>query len=425
VDHRSPVTQLALASLIALASLMAFPADALAEDQPVPEAPETTPAKIADAPSDAPLVAPPANAGSGLVVPFARQINWGGYFDIEYIDAEGSVSKYDQHRLIFDVNGALRPGLTFQIELEFEHGSRVNKGANDGEIGVEQAWMNLSLGGGLSLRGGALLMPFGYTNLHHDSHIRDFSLRPQVSSVLVPTTWTESGVGFKGDINMGLANRLEYYAYAVQGLTSDIKLDKGVRDARKSLKADNNNNKAGVFRLAYVSGGGSDHDAGTSASSIAASWYRGEYSDDGATSRRSLTMFGIDGRWVSGPLAVTAEYVTVGTDGGLNPGSNPIPRDMGGFYVHVTYSFFPEFLRNGLFDNNGQWKQSAFALLFRYENVLIEDPVGSADNDKNHAVIGINWRPDPMFVIKLEFTHTDADGVQNLDGFVASIAVGF
>ena len=50
----------------------------------------------------------------------------------------------------------------------------------------------------LNYRGGIILSPLGKFNLVHDSPLQDLTERPMVSRFIIPTTLSESGMGFFG-----------------------------------------------------------------------------------------------------------------------------------------------------------------------------------------------------------------------------------
>ena len=65
--------------------------------------------------------------GSGALIyarPFvaAPKAILGGYMDIEYVNREGSPSKFDQHRLVPFIYGDVSDHVKFAAEIEFEHG---------------------------------------------------------------------------------------------------------------------------------------------------------------------------------------------------------------------------------------------------------------------------------------------------------------
>src|SRR5262249_49475236 len=57
----------------------------------------------------------------------------------------------------------------------------------------------------VGLRAGLFLLPFGFINEHHEpTHFYGVQ-RNFVETLIIPTTWREGGVSFRGDADFGLA----------------------------------------------------------------------------------------------------------------------------------------------------------------------------------------------------------------------------
>jgi hypothetical protein len=93
------------------------------------------------------------------------------------------------------------PNLHVASEIEYEHGGAVaGDEETDGEIKVEFATVDLKAADALNLRAGVILSPLGRLNVFHDAPMLDLTDRPLVDRDIIPTTLSEAGVGFFGQI---------------------------------------------------------------------------------------------------------------------------------------------------------------------------------------------------------------------------------
>src|SRR5690606_3487884 len=103
--------------------------------------------------------------------------------------------------------------MRFVSELEFEHGTA--------EIALETALLDFEFFPELVLRVGVLLTPLGAFNQAHDGPIWDFVDRPLVSTLIIPSTFTELGAGLHGTVIAGPLD-IDYQVYATQGLADGV-----------------------------------------------------------------------------------------------------------------------------------------------------------------------------------------------------------
>ena len=120
-----------------------------------------------------------------------ERVKIGGYGSVRF---EGnSLNKladtFTFRRFVLTTDAQIAPRLRFYTELEFERFRKLELersvdragagllvqqaigGTNDSEIALEQAWLQYDLTDWLSLRGGAVLVPLGRFNLHHDDNL--------------------------------------------------------------------------------------------------------------------------------------------------------------------------------------------------------------------------------------------------------------
>ncbi|MCP4000213.1 MAG: hypothetical protein GY727_04800, partial [Gammaproteobacteria bacterium] len=131
-----------------------------------------------------------------------------------------------------------------------------------GELKIEFATIDFLMADWLNYRAGIILSPLGKYNLVHDSPLQDLTARPMVNRRIIPTTLSESGMGFFGTFYPTELSKVDYEIYAVNGFQAEdgvdddgelIIVDPGlsfIRSSRGSQKHDNNRNPAIVGRLA-------------------------------------------------------------------------------------------------------------------------------------------------------------------------------
>ncbi|MFO0730480.1 MAG: hypothetical protein U0361_05705 [Nitrospiraceae bacterium] len=216
------------------------------------------------------------STGSGRLVyakPFvtAPKAIVGGYMDIQYrtqrhasIDNGfgGVASGFDQQRFVPFIYADITEHVKMASELEIEHGIRETS-SNELEFGLEFAHIDYLVNEQFNLRAGILLLPLGKFNLLHDSPLNDLTDRPLVSQFIIPSTVSETGIGFYGTLYPGRTSKLDYEFYVTTGpcgydkagtpLVNEAEGTRGARQ-RKCSSTDGlaiNNGKTVVGRVAY------------------------------------------------------------------------------------------------------------------------------------------------------------------------------
>ncbi len=364
-------------------------------------------------------------------------VSVGGYGSIEYENFKNSNSTFDQARFILNLGAQPHERLLFYSEYEIEHGG-TNYPGGDGEVKVEQAWMSYNINDLLSLKGGIVLVPFGKFNLLHDDDIQDLTERPLVARRVIPSTWTDAGFGFLGELPIGEKLNwkllpdfyLNYEAYVVNGLDEDIS-DTGLRNARGSASNDLNNSKDFVSRLGF--GLNRNLEVGFTS-------YFGKFGRSGNATRNGkddVLGLGADLNFKRGPFELVGDYAYFNfEDGALVDHDNnnsttavSAPEYMRGFYIEPRFHFWPKFLNNTFLGRG--FEDPKFTLVSRYDWVTIADDgdTGSGDNEERRFVLGLNYRPIESWVTKLEYQWNTSDNETlergDNDGVMASMAIGF
>jgi hypothetical protein len=367
------------------------------------------------------------NIGGRNISAFTRKSlyggsNIGGYFDTEYIFPADKPAFFDNHHLILQVSSLLHERIFFNTEIEFEHGGILGGGSNDGELKIEQGYLDFKLDDWLIFRGGVLLVPLGRLNVLHDSDFRDTTTRPLFSNTIMPTTWMEPGAGFYGTIYPDDNWEIFYETYIMQGLTDNLQDGNGLKKARPSLSKDNNNSKAITTRVGFSPFIGLDFGLGA------------YYSAFDEKLEKNLGLFVADLNWRNGPFELLGEAgLAVHSPTSYKSGDTDIALNgsMWGYYLEAHYHLFPDFLKGSFLGMD--FSNPVFTLVGRISQVDTDTSQLNV-NDRTELVLGVNYRPVANTVFKLEYQWNienqalltgDPSKEINNNQFIASVAVGF
>jgi len=304
----------------------------------------------------------------------------GGYMDLEFLAGEGG-STFDQHHFVPFLYAEVSDRVHVASEIEYEHGGEVaGDEETDGEIKIEFATVDLKAADVLNLRAGVILSPLGRLNLFHDAPMLDLTERPLVDRDVIPTTLSEAGLGFFGQIFPSEQLVLDYEAYLVNGFDDDAVDTSGVlqiRNARGSKKQDNNNSRAFVGRFGVSPRLGTE---------VGVSVHTGDYDREGAT---NLTIAALDVRFASGPVEFLGEGAMARGDyrDALGAGQT---AESSGFYLEGRFHFLAGAL--------GALPQSVFTGVARLD--YVDRDQTSDGNDQERLTLGVNFRPTEETVLK-------------------------
>ncbi|MDX2475202.1 MAG: hypothetical protein QNL91_16015 [Candidatus Krumholzibacteria bacterium] len=304
----------------------------------------------------------------------------GGYMDMEFEWTDDG-STFDQHRFVPFITGHVSERVTVSAEIEFEHGGNPDA---DGEVKLEYAVMDFRLSEGLQFRGGVLLSPLGSFNLLHDSPLNDLTARPMVSRQLIPSTLSESGMGFFGTMYPGEESVFSYQAYLVNGFNEGvISGDPGaeklrVRSGRGSQKQDNNEDKAIVARAGF---------SPALAANMGLSVHSGKYDDAG---EHRLTITALDAKWAFGALELQGEAALVNAD--VDEVTLPtVAGKQSGLYGQVNYHLLHDAALQG----------SVFTAVARVD--WIDYDTDQDGESEEGFTLGLNFRPTEETVFKMDY----------------------
>lgn len=315
-----------------------------------------------------------------------------GYMDAHFNKDIGEPGELDFHRFVLLFGHSFSSRIKFWSEIELEH-AFVEGGEPTGELELEQAYLDFLIKPYFNLRAGMLLTPIGIINERHEPPAFNGVERPQVETVIIPSTWFDMGIGATGDLGKGF----RYRAYLMGGLDATLfNAEEGIREGRQKGFFSSSRNPAKVVRLEY---------AGVPRLTIGTSLYTGHTGFNLNSTNPRVTIFNIDARyrydrfgirgllannWVSraGQLNISMERQV-----GVNPN---VASQMKGYYIEPEVHVLPQHWRHDL------------TVFTRYESFNTQekmplDFIPLPQFDRSARVFGITYKPVPDVAIKLDY----------------------
>ena len=332
----------------------------------------------------------PAPAADGSSQPQTGPVS--GYMDFHYNNRQHEDAVLDFHRFVLLFSHGFSDRVRFVAELEIEHA--VVSDETDGELELEQAYVDFLISRGFNVRAGMLLAPVGIINERHEPPVFYGVERPFVDTVIIPTTWFDAGVGVHGELGRGLRYRI----YAMAPLdASGFSAADGLRGGRQKGAESNARRLAGAGRVEYV---------GTPGLVLGGSVWSGATGFSTPRIDTGLTLIEFDGRYRIGELEARGQYAHGFLDGmeqlnrsvqrttGVSPN---VAEEIRGFYLEGSYFILPYPAPREL------------AAFLRYENfdTQFDMPAGLhplEQFDRDAWVFGLTYFPDPDVAVKIDYT---------------------
>jgi hypothetical protein len=364
-----------------------------------PTAPAATPTVPMPTPSA--LTAPAATPTPPLPLAGAAEpaTVLSSYGEISWLrPRDPSQSTADVSRFVIGLQHRFDDRTKMASELEVEHA--VSSADDQGEVEVEQLYVERRLTDTYGLRAGLVLMPVGLLNANHEPTAYYGVARNLVETAIIPSTWREGGLQLFGEH----ANGVSWTA----GLTTGFDLtkwDATASEGRESPLASIHQE----MQLAH------SRDLAVSASvdwrgmpglRLGASGFTGGASQGQAgfaSPHARVSLFDVHAQWTPGPWDVSALWTQgrIAGAGALNTmnagASTPVPKRFDGWYGQVAY----------------RWQLGDDAVLApfaRYEHANTGRgfdglPVGvdpGAYATEAVRTLGVNWLLNPNVVLKAD-----------------------
>ncbi len=317
----------------------------------------------------------------------------GGYGEVHYNG--GDKDEIDFHRFVVMLNHQFNDRLRLFTEVELEHA--LSGEGKEGEVELEQAYIEYDLSDAHRAKAGLFLIPVGILNEVHEPTTFYGVERNPVESNIIPSTWWEAGVGTSGDLPAHLKYDLAFHS----GLKTPIDGDNAfkIRNGRQKVSEAKATDGAVTARLRW---------AGISGVELGIS---GQYQND-VTQRESdegveATLASAHANIQQGPFGFRALYARWDLDGDA---PEAIGRDVQeGWYVEPSYRTELPLGELGFFARYNQYDNNAGS---------------SLDTEFDQYDVGLNYWPHQDVVLKADMAFIDAPSSED-DDEILNLGVGF
>jgi len=361
--------------------------------------------RIGESAAPKPASAPPAlGLGPSASKVYSKHgVSIGGYGEILYQNFSGSredgspsglTPTIDLARAVLYFGYKFNDHFVFNSEIEYEHA--VTASDKGGETEVEFAYLDWMSGKrAFNARAGLVLIPVGLINQLHEPPVFLGARRPDVETIILPSTWREIGFGAWGD-----AGPFSYRLYLVNGLNATGFAADGLREGSQEGSLALARNFALTGRLDYT---------GLAGVLVGASFFTGNSAQGHATpagesfgARTTFFDFHLDTRWRGASFRALWAQSTVGDAAAINQ-VNDLPRNESigsrqqGWYAEAGFDVL----------SLARATRMSLTPFVRYEawDTQAEVPDGYArnrENDVTQWTAGVVFKPIPQVVVKLD-----------------------
>ena len=334
------------------------------------------------------------DAKTAGVASWADKTTIGGYGELHYNNFEGEDNEIDLHRFVLFFGHEFTDSIRFFSEFEIEHG--VAGDDQNGEVEVEQAYVEFDLSENMQAKGGVFLMPVGILNETHEPGTFYGVERNDVENIIIPSTWWEGGAALNG--------------YFANGISWDLAISSGlempttgknafrVRSGRQKVSEATANDLSYTGRLKYTGIPGLEL-AGTVNYQSNATQSNNDGLNEGILYETHVI-------YNSGPFGFRALYARWNFNGAAVSAAGA--DDQYGWYIEPSYK---------------PWEKVGFYT--RYEKLD-----GARDQDQfDQWEIGANYWPHPDVVLKADYRDRNVDsnssGADDVKAFDLGIGYQF
>lgn len=304
----------------------------------------------------------------------------GGYGEMHYnnsLSGDGD-DEIDFHRFVLFVNHEFSDSIRLFTEVEVEH-SIAGDGEN-GEIELEQAYIEFDLNEFHQAKAGLFLVPVGIMNERHEPTTFFGVERNPVEKNVIPTTWWEGGLAFNGELGNGFGYDLALHS----GLNVETTGSKAfkVRDGRQKVSEADADKGAVTGRIRWN---------GIPGVSLASSMqYQQDVTQDNSVESVDATLFEAHADILKNGWGLRALYARWDMDG-------TEPEALGtdeqyGWYVEPSYRFDTPVGMMGLFARYNEYDNAAGS---------------NIDSKYQQTDLGINYWPHSNVVLKADVALVD------------------
>jgi len=305
----------------------------------------------------------------------ATKTTIGGYGELHYNNLEDQIGnadsdKIDMHRYVLFINHEYNDKLRFVSELELEHS--IAGDGKEGEIELEQAYIEYDYNNSTSISAGLMLIPLGILNETHEPNTFYGVERNPVEKNIIPSTWWEGGAKISHNLSEGV--NVQLMAHSGLKATTSFK----PRDGRQKVGNAGSEHFAYTGAIKYTTIPGLTVGAGFN--------YQADFSNGGSGGESSgadgALMTEVHAIYQKGKFGLRALYAAWDIEG---TGADALGRDKQfGYYVEPSYQVTETV--------------GVFGRFNKYDN---SDGNSTATTIKQ-TDLGVNWWIDPQVVFKAD-----------------------
>ncbi len=327
---------------------------------------------------------------------WAERTQIGGYGELHYnnLNGDGGAADKDEidfHRFVLFANHQFNDRIRFFSELEVEHVVVSSDDEDEGEVELEQAYVEFDLNPNHRAKAGLFLIPVGILNETHEPPTFYGVERNPVETNIIPTTWWAGGAALAGNLGSGFSYDLAFH----EGLKTSAADNFAVRDGRQETSKADASDFAGTARLKWT---------GLPGVELAGSFqYQGDIAQGTVANAGSANLIEVHGIVNRGPLGLKALYARWDLNGSA-------PAAVGadeqyGWYVEPSWRLNEQW---GVFARYNEWDNRAG---------------NSGNTQKKQTDFGVNFWPHPDVVLKADYQIQDNEDGREQDGF--NLGVGY
>lgn len=289
-----------------------------------------------------------ASGGESLASSWADRTSIGSYGEMHYNNLTDKnntgddTDEIDFHRFVLFLGHEFTDTTRMFSEVELEHA--VAGDGENGEVELEQAYVEHDLNSTTQMKAGLFLIPVGILNQTHEPTTFYGVERNPVERNIIPTTWWEGGVSLNGEIAPG-------WSYDT-AFTSGLKLDAEegqflIRDGRQKVSEADASDPAYTANLRYTGVAGLELGATIQ---YQQDLYQGKYIDD-----VDAMLYSAHASWRTGPFGLRAVAATWDINSAINniaPGAD----QQEGWYLEPSWLLRRDL---GVFTRYSEWDNQA------------------------------------------------------------------
>ena len=323
-----------------------------------------------------------------------------GYGELNFTRPKNNIagSEATARRGVFGIGYRFNERTRFVSELEVEHA--VVSSGDSGEVALEQLYVEHDIDDGLSAKMGLFLLPVGYMNESHEPTRYYGVTRNLVETAIIPSTWREMGVGFRGVRDSGL--RWDAGVVTSFDLTKWATADSAETKESPLGAIHQEGQKAKAASLAYYGALNFDGIPGVNVGGSVFHGGIGQKQPDIASPNASVTLAELHTKWQVGAwdlsaLAAEGRFHDVSGFNTANSAGNPVPDQFRGWYAQAAYRL---------------WRKGDYSLVpfARYERVntavnyssVFPGQVVSTGPDNKVWTLGASYYLHPQVVLKMD-----------------------